>query len=159
MNEKERGAVKMLLMMNAIQFLVFDCLPQNDRLEISAANITQIGTAMRMALNGDNPSVTCAMALAGYYTDSITVGSPIAMASTDYPDLYAQLEKKFLSNSCMLNFLSVVADAYKDDGEPTIYNRLVAKNAYVASGAGKDFARSGLTITPKKRGFWASLFG
>lgn len=156
MIEKERDAVKMLLLMNAIQFLVLDCPPHNDRLEV---DMIALIPQMRMAMEGDVPSSTCAGAIAGYYTDSIEVGTPAARASADYPDLYSRLEARFLGNSCVRNYLSVVADAYRDDGEPTIYNRLVAKNAYVASSPGKDFARSGMSITPKKRGFWASLFG
>ena len=156
MIEKERDAVKVLLMMNAIQFLALDCPPYNDRLEVDMISLIP---QMRMVMEGNDVAAICAGAIAGYYTNSIEPGTPAARARVDYPDLYANLEKKFLENSCIRNFLSVVADAYKDDGEATIYNRLVAKNAYVASGAGKDFARSGITITPKKRGFWASLFG
>ena len=155
MIEKERDAVKVLLMMNAIQFLALDRPPHNDRLEVDMMTLIP---QMRMVMEGNDTAAICAGAIAGYYTDSIEAGTPAARASIDYPELYASLETRFLSNSCIRNFLSVVADAYKDDGEPTIYNRLVAKNAYVASGAGKDFARSGLSITPKKRGFWASLF-
>lgn len=156
MIERERDAVKVLLMMNAIQFLSLDCPPRNDRLEVDMISLIP---QMRMAMEEDQAVSICAGALAAYYTDSVEPGTPAARASMDYPDLYVQLEKKFLGNSCIRNFLSVIADAYKDDGETTIYNRLIAKNAYVASGAGKDFARSGITITPKKRGFWASLFG
>lgn len=156
MIEKERDAVKVLLLMNAIQFLVLDRPPHNDRLEV---DMIALIPQMRMAMVGDDPSATCAGAIAGYYTDSLEEGTPAARANTDYPDLYSSLETKFLGNSCIRNFLSVVADAYRDDGEPSIYNRLVAKNAYVASSPGKDFARSGLSITPKKRGFWSSLFG
>lgn len=156
MIEKERDAVKVLLMMNAIQFLALDCPPHNDRLEV---NMISLIPQMRMAIEKDEAVSICAGALAAYYTDSIEPGTPASKASVDYPDLYAKLEKKFLENSCIRNFLSVIADAYKDDGEATIYNRLIAKNAYVATGPGKDFARSGITITPKKRGFWGSLFG
>lgn len=156
MIDKERDAVKVLLMMNAIQFLALDRPPHNDRLEVDMISILP---HMRMAMEDNDATVICACALAGYYTGSVKAGTPAAHASTDYPDLYARLEAKFLGNSCIRNFLSVVADAYHDDGEPIIYNRLVEKNAYVASGEGKDFARRGLTITPRKRGFWASLFG
>lgn len=156
MIEKERDAVKMLLLMNAIQFLVLDHLPHNDRLEVDMITLIP---QMRMAMETDEAASICAGAIAGYYTDSIEAGTPAARASIDYPDLYARLETKFLGNDCIRNFLSVVADAYRDDGEPTIYNRLVAKNAYVNNSSGKDFARTGLSNTPKKRGFWASLFG
>lgn len=156
MIEKERDAVKLMLLMNAIQFLVLDCPPHSDCLEVDMISLIP---QMRMVMEENEPSAICAGALAGYYTDSIEAGTPAARAHVDYPDLYAQMEIKFLGNSCIRNFLSVVADAYRDDGEPTIYNRLVAKNAYVSSSPGKDYARSGLSITPKKRGFWASLFG
>jgi hypothetical protein len=156
MIDKERDAVKMLLMMNAVQFLALDCPPNNDRLEV---NVFALIPRMREVMEANDPSAICAGALAGYYTDSIEPGTPAARARTDYPKLYSELEEKFLENSCIRNFLSVVADAYRDDGEMTIYNRLVEKNAYVSSSPGKDFARGGLTITPKKRGFWSSLFG
>lgn len=158
MIDKERDAVKVLLMMNAIQFLVLDHPPHNDRLELDMINILP---QMRMAMEDkDNEAtVICAGALAGYYTASVEAGTPAACASRDYPDLYARLEAKFLGNSCIRNFLSVVADACRDDGESVIYDRLVAKNAYVASSEGRDFACRGLTFTPKKRGFWATLFG
>lgn len=156
MIEKERDAVKMLLLMNAIQFLILDRPPHNDRLEVDMITLIP---QMRMVMERDDPSVTCAGAIVGYYTDSMEKGTPADRASTDYPDLYSRLESKFLENSCIRNFLSVVADAYRDDGEQSIYNRLVAKNAYVASSPGKDFARNGLSITSKKRGFWSSLFG
>ena len=115
MIEKERDAVKVLLMMNAIQFLVLDCPPHNDRLEV---DMIALVPQMRMAMESDEASSTCAGAIAGYYTDSIEAGTPAARASTDYPDLYARLEAKFLGNTCIRNFLSVVADAYRDDGEP-----------------------------------------
>lgn len=156
MIEKERDAVKVLLMMNAIQFLALDHPPHNDRLEVDMINILP---HIRMAMEDNDATVICACALAGYYTGSVKADTPAARASIDYPGLYARLEAKFLGNSCIRNFLSVVADAYCDDGESIIYNRLVEKNAYVAHGEGKDFARRGLTITPRKRGFWASLFG
>ena len=156
MIEKERDAVKVLLLMNAIQFLSLDSPPSNDRLEV---NMLALIPKMRMVMEGDDPSVICAGAIAGYYTDSVEEGTPAARAKIDYPDLYSKLELKFLENSCIRNFLSVIADAFREDGDYSIYNRLVAKNAYVVSSPGKDFARSGLSITPKKRGFWASLFG
>ena len=156
MIEKERDAAKMLLLMNAIQFLVLDRPPHNDSLEV---DMIALIPQMRMAMEEADASSTCAGALVGYYTDSIEEGTPAARAHIDYPELYARLEVKFLGNECIRNFLSVVADAYRDDGEPTIYNRLVSQNAYVANSPGKDFARSGLSITPKKRSFWASLFG
>lgn len=54
---------------------------------------------------------------------------------------------------------SLVAPSISGDGESTIYDRLVDKNAYVTSSPGKDRARRSLSNTPRKRGFWGSLFG
>lgn len=156
MIEKERDAVNVMVLMNAIQYLALDIPPANDRLEI---NLMALMPQMSAVMERNDSVAACVGAVVGYYTDSLEAGTPAARASSDYPELYSQLEAKFLGNSCIRNFLSVVADAYRDDGEMTIYNRLVAKNAYVLNSPGKDYARSGLSITPKKRGFWSSIFG
>ena len=55
--------------------------------------------------------------------------------------------------------LSAVADCYQGDGESTIHDRLLAKNAYVTSSPGKERARRSLSNTPRKRGFWSAIFG
>lgn len=156
MTDKERDVVKLMVMLNAVQFLSLDCPPHNDRLEV---NMAVLIPQMRAAMERMDPATICAGAIAGHYTDSIEPGTPAARARSDYPELYSTLEGKFLGNSCIKNFLSVVADACREDGDTAIYNRLVAKNAYVESSPGKNFARSGMSFTPKRRGFWSSLFG
>lgn len=156
MIEKERDAVIVLVLMNTLQYLCLGEPPANDRLEVDMISLLP---KMSDIMECNDPECVCACAIAGYYTNTIESGTPAARAESEYPDLYSKLETKFLNNECIRNFLSVIADAYRDDGEPVIYNRLVAKNAYVENSPGKRFARSGISITSKKRGFWASLFG
>jgi hypothetical protein len=159
MTDKERDGAKLLLMMNAVQYLVLNIPPHNDRLEIDPTLIPDLRQTMSIGMLSKDPSVICAFALAGYYTGALEPKGLGAQTWSDNPRLFAELESKFLGNSCIRNFLSVVADAYREDGDMSIYNRLVAKDAYVSDGPGKDFARGGVPNTPRKRGFWSSLFG
>lgn len=156
MIDKERDAVKMMVLMNAVEFLGAGYPPNNDELQLDFVSAMM---DMKSLLESNDPKAICAGGIAGYYTDSLESGTPAARAKYDYPDLYRSLEEKFLGNSCIANFLSAVADCYRGDGESIIYDRLVDKNAYVTSSPGKDRARRSLSNTPRKRGFWGSLFG
>lgn len=159
MTDKERDSAKLLLIMNAIQYLILDIPPHNDRLEIDTTLIPDLRQKMRNGLLSKDPSVICAFSLAGYYTGALDPKGLGAQSMSDNPRLFAELESKFLGNSCIRNFLSVIADAYRKDGDLSIYNRLIAKNAYVSESPGKDFACGGVQNTPRKRGFWSSIFG
>lgn len=156
MIDKERDAVKMLVLMNAVEFLGTGYPPSNDELQLDFVSAMM---DMKSLLGSNDPRAICAGGIAGYYTDSLESGTPAARAKYDYPDLYSRLEDEFLGNSCIANFLSAVADCYQGDGESAIHDRLVAKNAYVASSPGKDRAMRSISNTPRKRGFWGALFG
>lgn len=156
MIDKERDAVKMLVLMNAIEFLGAGYPPNNDELQIDFVSAMM---DMKSLLESNDPRAICAGGIAGYYTDSLESGTPAARAKYDYPDMYRELEDVFLGNPCIVNFLSAVADCYQGDGELTIHDRLVAKNAYVTSSPGKDRARRSLSNTPRRRGLWSALFG
>ena len=156
MIDKERDAVKMLVLMNAIEFLGAGCPPTNDELQIDFVSVMM---DMKSLLESNNPRAICAGGIAGYYTDSLESGTPAARAEFDYPDMYRDLENAFLGNEHIVNFLSAVADCYQGDGESTIHDRLLAKNAYVTSSPGKERARRSLSNTPRKRGFWSAIFG
>ena len=155
MVDKERDAVKMLVLMNAIEFLGAGCPPQNDELQI---NFLSVMMDMKSLLASNDPNAICAGGIAGYYTDSLESGTPAARAKYDYPELYSELEAQFLNNTYIRNFLSAVADCYLSDGESIIHDRLSAKGAYIASSDGKRRAMASLSNTPRKKGFWASLF-
>ena len=158
MTEKEKASAKLLVMLNAIQYLVLDRPPHSDKLEVETSLLlTMIRPTMAEGVATGDPSTVCAMAIAGYYTNGLRPGSDAANANANHPELYARMEDKFLGNSCIRNFLSAMADAYREEGDASIYNRLLQKQAYVTSSPGKDSARD--LIAPRKRGFWASLFG
>lgn len=156
MIDKERNAAQVLLLMNTVLFLGGGIRPRNEALEVDFMSAMM---EMKSLMEQNSPEVVCAGALVGFYTDTLESGTPAARARSDYPELYAELENKFLSDPCIRSFLSVVADYCKEDGDSAIYDRLISKDAYVSGGSGKECARRSIHNTPKRKGFWQTLFG
>ena len=147
---RERAWVQTILMMNACRWFVFNKPPHNDALEIDLDSVIQ---DVRPYLQ--TPDALCAVALVEYFTN--TSGTSAFFARSDYPELYGRMQIQFLSNKHIRNFLSVVVDAYEDDGEFECKKRLIANNAYVYCGTGKDFARKRIVNTPIRHGFWSVI--
>lgn len=83
MTDKERDGAKLLLMMNAVQYLVLNIPPHNDRLDIDTTLIPDLRQTMSNGMLSKDPSVICAFALAGYYTGAL---EPKGLGAQTRPD-------------------------------------------------------------------------
>lgn len=141
MTGKKHRIAGLLVRLNALKLLVLGVSPGNDALEIDAG-------AVLADLRGHLESQTsiCAQVIADFYMDMPGAVVAARRARHACPELYDELEGRFMADEHIQNFLSVIADACADDGEWTVFRRLKSANGYRPYGPGKDFARRRICI-------------
>lgn len=147
MMERHMKSVKCRMELCALNFLVLGIPPKDDALNIDLHVLVS-----KMRTSRDEMKIRCSKLLAAYYCGD---DEAMKMKSKQHINhgVYVSLEKKFLGEPHIRNYLSNLADVLAENGEEKVLHRLQMKKSYIVSSAGKGSVGA-KTLLMQRRKRW-----